>query len=48
MVVMIKLRRGWIEMICWILLGSCCLVATVCVVAAVMLSSRISGYEEDQ
>ena len=34
-------------MICWILLGSCAVLAVVCVVAAAMLSSRISR-DEDQ
>ena len=47
MVVMIKLRRGWIKMICLILLGGCAVLVTVLVVAAAMLSSRISR-DEDQ
>ena len=34
-------------MICWILLGGCAVLVTVCVVAAAMLSSRISR-DEDQ
>lgn len=32
----------------WILLGSCAIVAMICVVAAAMLSSRISRDEEKQ
>lgn len=34
-------------MICWILLGTCGLLATVCVVAVAMLSSRISREIDD-